>query len=118
MEIKEFVKKHKKKLLIGGGVVLGSVLAWRGLSLGLIHPVKDTKPLERIVKIPGWDLTIPEIGKDLGVQEYFREDGLVRCVFADTEIANLGVFGKALVDSFEADPDSRMWLVLEYLGKN
>ena len=116
MKIKEAVKKHKKKLLIIGGVGVTSALALYGIKhFGKKPEIVDD--LERIIKIPGWNLdkVMPEVGKTLGVTEYFQENDKVRCLFIDADVSKLGELGSALVESFEANPNEKVAITLEYL---
>ena len=116
MNIKEFCKKHKKKLLIAGGVVVtGTLLCIIGKNGGFKkNPCVVTKAVLNAMKET--DIQIPEVGKDLGVYEYFQEEPFLRGMFIETYAWKLGDLGKALIDNFEANPDCPIAITLEYVN--
>lgn len=112
---KEFVKKNKAKLIIGGGIVVSGVLLYLGIKHKVtIHGDDTVDSLKRIVSIPGRDLPIPETGKALGVFEYFSEDNHTRCIFSDTFAWDLGKLGEMLINDLEMNPDLPVAITLEY----
>ena len=117
MAFKEFVKKNKKKLIIIGGTVVTAATAYLLIKHGkapehLMELGEDLK----VTLGSGKDIPIPEIGKDLGIYEYFQEDKHLRCMFTETFAWKLGDLGQALIDEFEANPDLPMAITLEYVS--
>lgn len=80
----DFVKTHKKVILISAGVIIGSVV------LGTTG-VKLYRKFNGIVKMPGFTieggLTVKDLGK-LG-EEYMKHDP---CLTEDTKVVEVGKF--------------------------
>lgn len=115
-KFKDFVKKHKKKLLIAGGVVMaGVVFYFTGKNEGVQRTL--FKAQEGVVNaLKETDLQIPEVGKELGVYEYFQEEPFLRGMFVETYAWKLGDLGNMLINQCDANPDCPINVVLEYVS--
>ena len=110
------MKKHKKKLLIAGGVVATGIIVYILGKNSDAWKVKDEMAKAILNADSVTDIQIPEVGKELGVYEYFQEEPFLRGMFIDTYAWKLGDLGQALIDNFEANPDCPIGITLEYVN--
>lgn len=123
MNIKEFVKENKKKLMITGATIVGGV----GVYCAIKHYGKVKAPdidytqlSEDVVKASSGifsktpDLPKPNWGIRFIVDEHWKNTEYTNMMILDTFAPDLGDLGKNLMNDFNVNPDIPISLIMEY----
>lgn len=111
-KVKNWIKKHKKHLIIGGSIAVGAAALYFISKNSDVGKLKSEMAQSILYKAE--DITIPDAAKDLGVYEYFQEEPFTRCLMLETFPWKLGDLGNLLIDNLEANPDCPVAITLEY----
>ena len=117
MEIKKFIKDHKKEFIVTGVVVAGVTLTVIALKRKKDPAWQLQKICEMISELPPsikHDLTIPN-WNGMEIFEHWTEDH-VQNMILKCHVTQLGELGEHLLDDFatQCNPDIPVELVLTY----
>ena len=114
MEIKKFIKDHKKEFIVTGVVVAGVTLTVIALKKAKTPTKELQKICEKIAALPPRDLTIPD-WNGMEIFEHWTEDH-VQNMILKCHVTQLGELGEHLLDDFatQCNPDIPVELVLTY----